>query len=82
MIIYFIENVDTLEISDVRKLENPEKTDEWEKITGNCSLSLWEEYGYLWDNIGMDGSKYVEWILDTEKYENREFCNRLLSKIK
>jgi|TARA_R110002167_G_scaffold202972_1_gene406909 hypothetical protein len=68
MIIYFIEDKDTLDTSELKTIDNLEESFEWRKILKSCSITLWEDYGYVWDNVNEDGGRYVEYIIDTERY--------------
>lgn len=77
MIIYFIEDKDTLELSNVKEMINHTESDEWNKILLNCNIELWNDDGYIWDNVHEDGGRYVEYILDSERYIESDISDLL-----
>lgn len=77
MIIYFIEDKDTLDTSELKTIDSLEDSFEWRKILRSCSITLWQECGYVWDNIDEDGGRYIEYIIDTERYTESDVSDLL-----
>lgn len=77
MIIYFIEDKDTLDTSELKIIDSLDESFEWRKILRSCSITLWDEDGYVWDNIDKDGGRYVEYIIDTERYTESDVSELL-----
>ena len=77
MIIYFIEDKDTLDTSELKTIGKLEESFEWRKILRSCSITLWEYYGYVWDNVDEDDGRYVEYIIDTKRYTESDVSDLL-----